>query len=106
MSQFEAAAFLCDGAGEGALLMPEQLTFEEPCGNRRAVELDEGALSPGTQLMNGAGDQFLARARFASNEHGGVGRSDGFDLFQDPTQSRTLTDNLLEIVVRSDFLLQ
>src|SRR5439155_12423311 len=102
VSQLEPADFLCDGAGEGALLVAEQLAFEQPCGNRRAVELDEGALPSGTQLMNGAGDQFLARARFASNKHRGIGRGDGFDLFQDPAQSRTLTDNLLEIVVRAD----
>ena len=32
---------LRDGAGEGALLVPEQFAFEQPRGNRRAIQFDE-----------------------------------------------------------------
>ena len=40
--QLEAADLLADGAGEGALLVAEQLALQEPRGDGRAVELDEG----------------------------------------------------------------
>src|SRR4030095_15941830 len=39
--QLEATEFLRDGAGERALLVPEQLAFEKAGRNGRAVELDE-----------------------------------------------------------------
>ena len=45
MRQLEAAHFLADGAGEGALLMAEQLAFQEAGGDGRTVKLDERALA-------------------------------------------------------------
>jgi hypothetical protein len=35
---------------------------------------------------------------FSQNQHGCIGRSNGFNLSQDPLDSRTSADNLLEIV--------
>ena len=50
----------------------------------RAVQLDEGTALPRAQLVQGAGDEFLAGARFASDEHRGAGGGDGLNLFEDP----------------------
>ena len=47
VGQLEAADLLADGAGEGALLVAEQLALQQPRGDGRAVELDEGAVPPG-----------------------------------------------------------
>jgi hypothetical protein len=41
---FELAQSAGDGAGEGALLVAEQLRFEQVVGNRRAVEGDEAVV--------------------------------------------------------------
>ena len=60
--QLEAADLLADGAGEGALLVAEQLALQQPRGDGRAVELDEGAARARAQVVHGAGDEFLARA--------------------------------------------
>ena len=106
VGQLEAADLLADGAGEGALLVAEQLALQQPGGDGRAVELDEGAVPPRAQLVQGAGDEFLARARFAPNEHGGVGGGDGLDLLQDPAQGGALADDLPEVVLGADLLLQ
>ena len=65
VGQLEAANFLRDGAGEGAFLVAEQLALDQPCGDGRAVELDEGPVAAGAQLVEGAGDEFLAGAGLA-----------------------------------------
>jgi hypothetical protein len=104
--QLKAADLLRDRAGEGPLLVAEQLAFQETRGNGRAVELDEGSVPPGTQVVKGAGDQLLACARLATDEHGGVGRGDDLDLLQHPAQRRVLADDLPEVVVGADLLYQ
>jgi hypothetical protein len=58
------------GAGEGALFVTEQLAFEESRGQGGAMDGDQGLLRPRAELADGFGDQFLARAAFALNEHG------------------------------------
>ena len=82
--ELETADLLADGAGKGALLVAEQLALQEPRGDGRAVELDEGALAARAQVVKGTGDEFLARACFATNEHRGAGGGDGLDLLEDP----------------------
>ena len=104
--QLEAADLLADGAGEGALLVAEQLALQQPRGDGRAVELDEGAALARAQLVQGAGDEFLARARFAADEHRGAGGGDGLDLLQNPAQGGALADDLPEVVLGADLLLQ
>src|SRR5262249_55223252 len=80
VSQLEAADLLRDRAGERTLLVPEQLAFEQSRGDGRAVELDEGALVARPQVMNGTGDQFLARARLSTDKNRGLGGGNCFDL--------------------------
>ena len=63
-----------DGAGEGPLLMTEKLALDEPGGKCRAVELDQRLIPALAVGVDRPRDQFLARARLAADEHGGVGR--------------------------------
>src|SRR5437763_14414098 len=94
----EAANLLRDGAGEGALLVAEQLALQQPHGNGRAVELDEGAGLARAQLVQGASDELLARARFAANEYRGAGGGDGLDHIEHPAQGDAVADDLPEVV--------
>ena len=50
--------------------------------------------------------EFLARARLAADEDGGVGGGDGLDLLQHPAQGGALADDLAEVVLGADLLLQ
>src|ERR1017187_1690002 len=66
MRQLKAADALGDGAGEGAFFVAKHLAFQQAGGNGRAVELDEGALAPRAEVVDGAGQQFLAEIGRAS----------------------------------------
>src|SRR5205823_1500853 len=72
--QLEPPDPLCDRAREGAALVAEELALEQTGRNGRAVELHERPLAAPAELVDGAGDQLLARARLAADDHGGVGR--------------------------------
>ena len=65
----EAADALAIGAGEGALLVSEQLRLEQRLGKRRAVHLDEVPRRAMRVVMDRAGDELLAGARFAADQH-------------------------------------
>jgi hypothetical protein len=60
----ELAAPAAD-AGGGALFNPEQLRLGQRSDDRRAVDRYERPVAPGTELMNMARDQFLARSALA-----------------------------------------
>ena len=104
--QLETPDFLADGTGEGTLLVAEQFAFQQSRGDGGAVEFDEGTGRSRTQLVHGPSDEFLARARFATDEHRGAGGGDRLDLLQHPTQGGALADDLPEVVVRLCLLLQ
>src|SRR5208282_607601 len=52
-------------ARKGAFFVAEQLTLQERLGDRNAVNDQEGLVRSGSVLVEGPGDEFLARARFA-----------------------------------------
>ena len=60
LGDFEPALAGGDGAGEGTLLMAEQLGFEQVSGNGAAVHRHEGAAVTRTQIMDGSGNDFFA----------------------------------------------
>ena len=60
------------GAGEGALLVAEQLGLEQLGGNGAAVDGDERPVAARAQIVDGAGGDFLAGAGLAEHEYGGV----------------------------------
>ena len=60
-------------AGERAALVTEQLALEQLARQRRAVDLDEGRPSPRGVSVDRPGDELLADAGLAADEHGDVG---------------------------------
>src|SRR5262249_11149881 len=94
--QLESAQFLGDGAGEGALLVPKQLTLEQIEWNRRAVELQKRPAIARADLVDCTGDQLLAGAGLALDEHGGIGRSNPHHLLQDRLERGAVTHELFE----------
>ncbi len=58
-----------DGAGEGALLVPEELALEQRLGQRAAVDRHEGPRRARAGPVDGARHDLLAHARLARDEH-------------------------------------
>ena len=67
-------------AGEGALHVAEQLGLEQGLGERAAVDGHERAARPGRAPVQLAGDQLLAGAGLADDQHRDVGGGDLLDL--------------------------
>src|SRR4029077_228995 len=63
--QFEAAALLDQCSGEGTLFMTEQFALPQSRRNGRTIQADECSSATRAPIMNGPGDQFLARTSFA-----------------------------------------
>ena len=61
---------------ERALLVPEQFGLQQGFIEGRTVDGDERLAFPGTGLLNGAGDPFLARPRLPGNQDGRLGGRD------------------------------
>jgi len=91
---FETAGLGLVGAGEGTLLIAEQLRFQEIFRNGGAVDLDEGVVLAVGQVVDDAADQCLARAGFTQQQHRGLGRRDLFDLALHLLHGQTLADDI------------
>src|SRR5690349_24640903 len=70
----EFANFVFTGAREAALDVPEELGLDQFLGNRGAIYLYKWLAAAQTGGVERAGDQFLAGATLAINEHPPVGR--------------------------------
>ena len=70
---FEQPLLGVDGAGEGALHVPEELRLQDRLGERAAVDGHERLGLAARLLVNLARRPFLAGARLAGDEHAGVG---------------------------------
>src|ERR1700757_4900437 len=57
----EAACLASDGAGKCAPFMTKKFAFQQPRGNRRAIQFCERSTPPSAQLVDRSGDQFLSR---------------------------------------------
>ena len=76
VGQLEAADPPPRRAGEGALLVAEQLAGDDAGGEGGAVDGDEQPLPARAELVDRPRDQLLARAGLAEDQHGAVGRGD------------------------------
>ena len=74
VGQLEEADPPGDGAGEGALLVAEELALDQPLGDRGAVDRDQRPGGAPAVRVDRAGDELLAGPALAGDEHGGVGR--------------------------------
>ena len=104
--QLEAADLARDGAGERALLVAEELAFEQAGGNGGAIQLDEGALAARAQAVDGARQQFLAGSRLALDQHGGIGGRDGLNLAQHVAQAGAFAHDVVEAVLEIDLFFE
>jgi hypothetical protein len=75
----EPAELALDGPGEGPLLVAEQLAFEQGLGQGRAVDLDERLVRPQAVVVDRVGDEVLAGAALAADQHGRVAVGDLLD---------------------------
>src|SRR5712692_11158065 len=96
VSQLELAELARVGAGEGAALVAEQLRFDQRVGNGRHVDGDEGLVAPRAAPMDGPGDQLLAGAALAGDEHGCRGLGDLRDQLIDTHHLGMATNQALE----------
>ncbi len=71
--QLETPPAALERAGEGPLLVAEELGGDEPFGQGRAVDLDQRPTGPRGRVMDGPRDEFLARTRLPADENGGIG---------------------------------
>src|SRR5258706_5349594 len=81
--------------GEGAALVAEELGLDQLLGDRRAVDLDEGALAPRGEGVHRAGHQLLAGAVLALDEHPAARGRGHRDLLAQVLDQRALADDLL-----------
>ena len=65
----DEAEVVAVGAGEGAAAVAEELAFEQVARNGGAVERDERLLGAVGEVVNGAGEDLLAGAAFAGDQH-------------------------------------
>ncbi len=104
--QLEPPLALADGAGEGALLVTEQLAFQQVFRQGRAVDGDHRPLAQLRGLVDGPRDHFLARSRLALDQHGGRGVRHVADQLEHGVHARVLADDVLEGVAVLELLAQ
>src|SRR5579859_947449 len=81
------------GAGEGALLVAEQLAFQQILGDRRAVHRDEALARAPALAMDETGHQLLTGAGFARNHDRRVGGGDLLGHAQNIAHHRIAEDD-------------
>ena len=68
------------GFGPRAVAVAEELGFDVVLGDGGAVQLNKDAVAAQALGMDGAGDELLASAGLAEDEHAAVGRGHQFNL--------------------------
>ena len=106
LREFEAPFLARLGAGERPLLVAEEFRLDQAVGQRRAADLDERLLGAQRAVVDRVGDQFLARARFAADQRGGVGAGHLRDLLEDLPHRTAAADQVREVVAFTQFLPQ
>ena len=95
-----------DRPRERALLVAEQLALDQAGRQRGAVDADERALAPRAAFVDGVREQFLARARFAEQQHRAVGGRHLLHPLERQPQDVAVADDLVEVMAVLDFLVQ
>ena len=92
------------GAGEGSLLVAEQLALQEVVVQDRAVQRDERPLAADVGGVDRLRDQLLARPGLAVDQDGRAERADLLDQVEDLPHLRALRDDVVEAVVLAHLL--
>jgi hypothetical protein len=93
-------------ARERALLVPEELRLDQRVRQRRAADLEKRLLGARGAVMDGVGDELLARPRFAADGHRGVGPRHPRDLLVHLAHRPARADDAREVVALAEFLAQ
>jgi hypothetical protein len=93
----EAAAPRRLRAGERAALVAEQLGFEQVLRDRRGVDRDERPRGARAVLVQRVGDELLARARLAGDEHGDDALAEAADGAEHVLHGRRLAEDLRDL---------
>jgi hypothetical protein len=84
--ELEFADLLADGAGERALLVAEEHALHQLAGDCREVHGDERPVRPLRPAVNQAGEQLLACAALAQDEHRGRQFRNPLDEVENPAR--------------------
>ncbi|EDM79044.1 hypothetical protein PPSIR1_10590 [Plesiocystis pacifica SIR-1] len=95
----ELADLVGHGARERALDVAEELGLDQVLGDGPAVDRHEGALGPGRAVVDLVGDELLAGARLAGDQHGDVGAGDLVDPLVDLDHLGARADDRAELDV-------
>ncbi len=87
-----------DGAGEGALLVAEELGFQQVLGDRGAVDGDEGLVGALRLAVDVARHHLLARAALTGDEDGGFGARHLVGQRDDGVHRLILVDHLVGFI--------
>src|SRR5712692_9935220 len=98
VSLLEPADPLLIGAGEGPLLVTEELRLQEVFLESRAVHLDEVARGTERIVMRRTGDQLLAGSGLATNQNGRVAFRDLLHDVEHALERRARAHNPIEFV--------
>ncbi len=90
---FHAARLGSVGAGEGALLIAEQLAFEKEGGNCGATHFDPRAVAPRGARVNPTREQAFSRARQALNQDRNIGSTDLLQALAKPLHFGRAAEN-------------
>ena len=96
----EAALAIGAGVGEGAADVAEHLALEQRRRHAAEIDLHERLGGAAAVAMDRLGDQFLAGAALAGDQHRRVGRRDAADQLEDAQQPRVAADQIAEVVAR------
>src|SRR2546422_3790995 len=72
IGDLQSALPLCQCPGKGALLVAEELAFNQSLGERRTVDRDERTACARAVQMNGARRELFAGAALSRNQNGGI----------------------------------
>ena len=97
VGELEPARLRLVRAGEGALLVAEELALDEGGGEGGAVDRDERPGVPLAVRVEGAGEQLLAGAGLPEEQDGRGGVGDLADLLHNRLQGRAPPDDLAEV---------
>ena len=89
-------------AGEAAFLVAEELRVDQLARNRTAIHADERARVAIAAIVNRAGDQFLARAGLAEDQHRHVRAADHVDPLHHLPQAGVFADDRLACVFAAE----
>ena len=103
---FEQARAGVGGAGEGAAHVAEELAFEQGVDQRRAVADRELLRADRADLVNGAGDEFLAGAGGADDQHVGVVAGDLAREIENFQHRRAFADDAVEFEIFEELLFE